>query len=178
MVENNVNIVPKIVPFNPTEDTFQLQAAQSNVTRIDAQQARDIGTKFEEVYDFLIGSSGAVGPTDIDVHHRSIRITPDPSNRIAIPGYFTATINDATSKLNAFVRLNYNADIDLDIFYSYSAAVGAVTWDLYLWTADLPPGAMESPLDNIPNDFEHLVAIPINNNSSNRRYLIVALALP
>lgn len=178
MVDNNVNIFPKIVPFNPTEDTFQVQGAQSSFTRLDISQVRDIGIKQEEVYDFLVGSSGATGPTDVDVHHRTIRIDPNPSNRIAIPSYFTSTINDLTSKLNAFVRLNYNNDIDLDIFYSYSAAVGAITWDLYLWTMDLPPGSMETPLDNIPNDFEHLVAIQLNNTQPNRRYLIVALAQP
>ncbi len=176
MVEQTLNIAPSNVPFNPVEDTFALSTAKTDLQKIDVAQVRDAGLKNTETYDWIFSSSGADVIGSVDIHHRSLRITPDPAVKLAIPSFFTGVIDDATAKLNAFIRLNYNSDIDLDVFFGYSAGAGAVTFDGYFWTIDLPPG-FTGPLPDI-NNFEHYVAIPIRQDNAQRRYLIVGLALP
>lgn len=177
MVEQNINIAPLIIPFDPTEDTYSVNAAKTKVNAIDIAQVRDIGIKTEEVYDWVLSSSGVDALAPVDIHHRSLRITPDPAVKLAIPSFFTATLEAATSKLNAFIRLNYNSDIDLDVFFSYPAGAGAVTWDAFFWTVDLAPGTLSPPLPDI-TDFAHYVAIPIRQDNAQRRYLIVGLSIP
>ena len=175
MVEQAINVAASNVPFNPTEDTFQLTCAKADLQKIDMQQLRDPGLANEETYDWIFSSSGVDAITPVDVHHRSLRITPSLETKLAIPSFFTGTIEDATSKLNAFVRLNYNADIDVDVFFSYAAAVGAVTYDAYFWTVDVL--GLTDPLPNI-NDFAHYVVLELDKAGKNRKYLIVGLALP
>ncbi len=178
MVEQQINIAPSNVNFNPTEATFVLSTAKADLQKIDVAQVRDAGLKNTETYDWLFSSSGADTPGSVDVHHRSLRITPQAEINLAIPSFFTAVAEDTTSKLNAFIRLNYNNDIDVDVFFSYAQAAGLVTYDAYFWTFDLPPGGLEiDPLPNI-NNFAHYEIIPLRQDNAQRRYLVVGLALP
>ncbi len=177
MVEQSVNIATLIIPFDPTEATYVTNASKTKVNKIDMAQVRDIGIKSEEVFDWVISSSGVDGLGPIDIHHRSLRITPNPDTKLAIPGFFTSVAEVTASKLNAIIRLNYNSDIDLDVFFSYPQAAGAVTYDAYFWTVDLPPGTLTPTLPDI-TDFVHYVAIPIRQDNAQRRYLIVGLSAP
>ena len=176
MVEQIINIAPLIVPFE-AENTYVLSAAKTKLNQIDVAQVRDIGVKFEEVYDFVFSSSGADVIASVDVHHRSLRINPDPAVKLAIPSFFTSTSNVPAAKLNAFIRLNYNNDIDLDVFYSYPQAAGAVNYDAFFYTVDLAPGTLTPPLPDI-TDFVHYVVIPLRQDNAQRRYLIVGLSIP
>jgi len=178
VADQQVNISSNIIPFAPTEVTKQIFGANVLITRFDVKPVRG-GLPNEEVYDWIIGSSGIPGLAPAEYHHRSLRFTPSPEFKHSVPSFFTGTTNDLTSKLNAFVRLNYNSDIDLDVFFTYAGAPGAITWDAYFWTVEGPPGTLEPPLINTPNDFAYLEAILLNTKGNKtRRYLIVALALP
>lgn len=176
MVEQTLNVAPSNVPFNPVEATFVLSTAKTDLQKVDVAQVRDAGLKNTETYDWIFSSSGADVVGSVDVHHRSLRLTPDPAVKLAIPSFFTSVDEQTASKLNAFIRLNYNSDIDLDVFFSYPQAAGAITYDAFFWTIDLPPG-FTGPLPDI-NNFAHYVAIPIRQDNPQRRYLIVGLALP
>jgi len=178
VADQQINISTNIIPFNPTEVTKQIFGANVLITRFDVEPVRG-SLPNEEVYDWLIGSSGVAALSPAEFHHRSLRFTPSPEFKHSVPSFFTGTTNDLTSKLNAFVRLNYNSDIDLDVFFTYAGAPGAITWDAYFWTIDAPPGTLEPPLINTPYDFAYLEAILLNTKGDKtRRYLIVGLALP
>jgi len=177
VVDQQVNVATIIAPFAPTEVTFNQFGAATTITRIDMAPVKG-GLPNEEFYDITIGSSGAPGLPPVSVHHRSLRFTPDPAIKHSVPTFFTGCVDDLTAKLNAFVRLNYNEDIDLDVFYSHAGAPGIVTWDAYFWVVELPPGTLETPLINTPNDFAYMKAIQLRNSDEKRSYLIMALALP
>lgn len=178
MVDQQINVSTQIVPFAPTEVTKQIFSANLLITRFDIQPVRN-SLPNEEIYDIIIGSAGGPGLGLAEYVHRSLRFTPSPDFKHSVPSFFTGTINDLTSKLNAFVRLNYNSDIDLDVFFTYRGELGAVTWDAYFWTVDAPPGTLEPPLINTPTDFAHMDTILLYTaGDKTRRYLVVALALP
>lgn len=176
MVEQAINVAPTIVSFNPTEVTFQLSCAKADLQKIDCAPQRDVGIKQDFFYDYVFNSSGVDAITPVDVHHRSLRYDPTLENKLAVPSFFTGVIEDLTSKLNAFVRLNYNNDIDIDVFFAYAAGAGAVTYDAYFWTVDNPNG-LTDPKPDI-NNFVHYEVIPINQAGNVRKYLVVGLALP
>ena len=177
MADQQINVSTNIIPFAPTEVTKQIFGANTTITRFDIEPVRG-GLPNEEVYDWIIGSSGAPALSPAEYHHRSLRFTPSPEFKHSVPSFFTGCVDDLTAKLNAFVRLNYNEDIDLDVFYSHGGVPGIVTWDAYFWVVELPPGTLETPLINTPNDFAYFEAIQLRNSDEKRSYLIVALALP
>ena len=177
MADQQVNIATIIAPFAPTEVTFNQFGAATTITRIDMAPLRG-SLPNEEFYDIIIGASGAPALAPVSVHHRSLRFTPNPSIKHAVPSFFTGCVDDLTAILNPFVRLNYNEDIDLDVFYSHAGVPGIVTWDAYFWVVELPPGTLELPLINTPNDFAYMKAIQLRNSDEKRSYLVVALALP
>ena len=145
-VNVQVNVTTRQIAESSTESTFTVPGDLATNESIDIRKADTgidpSGAPIVMNYDFAVGSSGAAGPVNVNVNHKSLALDSDPSRLLTpttITDFFTSIAN--TGKMHAIPRLLRNGDLTYDMFYT-NVGTGLIDAELIHQALILPPGEL------------------------------------
>lgn len=144
MVNNQVDVTTVSLPNTGLETTpFTVSGTLTtfegiNINRQESSIAA-AGFPLQMDFDFLIATSGAAGPEDVEVNHRTLEVAKDiaPGAPVVITDFFN---NIAVGgELHVIPRENREGNVTYDIFYT-NLVVGIIDAELTVVTLEVPPG--------------------------------------
>lgn len=151
MVNNQVDVDTRAIPINTDSDTAFTFAADLAVYETTNIVPVSDGTGIpaeERVYDFLAQTHGALGPTNVRVHHRSVIVGKNnpPTSPLVITSFFTFFSNEPHTRITALPREQKNGNITYDVFVDFAGGSFNAQGQLTIVTLEVPPGEFAAPL--------------------------------
>lgn len=182
MADNQVNVNKVDIANSTTEQTIQVTGKLRTFHKLNINPSNDTiavaGTPPQVTYDFLVATSGPALGVTVDVHNRSVIVGDNPpATPQVVSTFFTSVLSDASSELFAIARQSINGNTTYDLFFTYEAGVGAITYELTIVTLDVLPGSFPT-LPTTTNLPSHVTSVLRQTNGLVRTYDYFILSVP
>lgn len=182
MVDNQVNVNKKAIANSTTEQTSQVTGTLTTFHKLDIEPSENTiasgGSPAQITYDFLVANSGAAAGITLDVHNRSVIVGDNPpATPQVVSTFFTSVLAVASSEFHVVPRQNNNGPVTYDLFFTYEAGAGAVTYELTIVTLDVLPGTFPT-LPTTTNAPAQVKSVLRETNGIVRTYDYFILSVP
>ena len=140
-VQFNVNNV--LIEESDAPDSFIISGQLADYESIEIRKmSSNILPDNKMQYDITVGTSGAAGPLNVEVEHRSLPVGPFLTTTQTITGFYQ-NIGTTNGKLTPVPRVDRNGNLTYDMFYTATDS-GAINPNLLYQQLTVPPGDIPS----------------------------------